>query len=103
MEALMQANPQVRYVFKEWPIFGARRPTSMDTAETGLQIWHQKGAATYLAYHNAVFATGHNEGKLTRQDIHRASVKAGKPHSEENTGLYVIALTDLNPTSNHST
>lgn len=78
LESLMQANPQVRYVFKEWPIFGARWPASMAAAETGLQIWQQKGADAYLAYHNAVFATGHNEGKLTSQDITQAAEKVGK-------------------------
>lgn len=94
MEALMQANPQVRYVFKEWPIFGARWPTSMDAAETGLQIWYQKGAAAYLAYHNAVFATGHNEGKLTQQDIIHASAKAGKLKGKKAEMLDTLAQTD---------
>lgn len=61
LESLMHANPLVRYVFKEWSIFGTRWPVSMAAAETGLQIWQQKGADAYLAYHNVVFATGHNE------------------------------------------
>lgn len=94
MESLMQANPQVRYVFKEWPIFGERWPASMDAAETGLQIWHQRGAAAYLAYHNAVFATGHNEGKLTQQDIIHASVKAGKLKGKKAEMLDTLAQTD---------
>lgn len=94
MEALMQANPQVRYVFKEWPIFGARWPASMDAAETGLQIWQQKGAAAYLAYHNAVFATGHNEGQLTQQDISHASAKAGKLKGKKAEILDTLAQTD---------
>ena len=90
----MQANPQVRYVFKEWPIFGARWPASMDAAETGLQIWQQKGAAAYLAYHNAVFATGHNEGQLTQQDISHASAKAGKLKGKKAEILDTLAQTD---------
>lgn len=94
LEALMQANPQVRYVFKEWPIFGARWPASMNAAETGLQIWHLKGAAAYLAYHNAVFATGHNEGKLTQQDISHASAKAGKLKGKKAEMLDTLAQTD---------
>ncbi|HFZ8995617.1 TPA: DsbA family protein [Citrobacter freundii] len=94
MEALMQANPKVRYVFKEWPIFAARWPASMDAAETGLQIWRQKGADAYLAYHNALFATGHNEGKLTQQDIARTSAKAGKLKGKKAEVLDTLAQTD---------
>lgn len=78
LESLMKANPQVRYVFKEWPIFGGRWPASMTAAETGLQIWQQKGADAYLDFHNAVYAIGHNEGALTSQDITQAAAKAGK-------------------------
>lgn len=94
LEALMQANPQVRYVFKEWPIFGARWPASMAAAETGLQIWKQKGADAYLAYHNAIYATGHNEGKLTQQDIARASMKAGKLKGKKAEALDTLSQID---------
>ncbi|MBZ7671273.1 hypothetical protein FML27_07275 [Klebsiella grimontii] len=90
----MQANPQVRYVFKEWPIFGARWPASLVAAETGLQIWQQKGADAYLSYHNAVYATGHNEGKLTAQDIARASVKAGKLKGKKAEALDTLSQID---------
>lgn len=94
LEALMQANPQVRYVFKEWPIFGARWPASMAAAETGLQIWKQKGADAYLAYHNAIYATGHDEGKLTPQDIAHASVKAGKLKGKKAEALDTLSQID---------
>ncbi|WP_333012620.1 DsbA family protein [Kluyvera sichuanensis] len=77
VEALMKANPQVRYVFKEWPIFGSRWESSMHAAETGIQIWQQKGADAYLAYHNAVYATGHDEGQLTLADIKKSATPAG--------------------------
>lgn len=94
IESLMKANPQVRYVFKEWPIFGARWPSSMNAAETGLQIWQQKGADVYLAYHNAVFSTGHTEGKLTAQDISHASAKAGKLKGNKLGMLDTLSQTD---------
>ncbi|SMG61976.1 DsbA family protein [Cedecea sp. NFIX57] len=70
---LMKANPQVRFVFREWPIFGDRWPASRLAAETGLKIWQQKGAEAYLAYHNELYATGHNEGALTENDIRTAA------------------------------
>ncbi len=61
MEQVIKAHPQPR---KEWPIFGGRwkarwrrqKPTCDLSAE---------GADAYLAYHNGIYATGHNEGKLT--------------------------------------
>jgi len=72
-EKVMKANPDVRFVFKELPIFGERWPASKRAAETGLRIWQEKGAEAYLKYHNAIFATGHNEGKLTPSDINKAA------------------------------
>lgn len=66
---VIKANPDVRFVFKEWPIFGPRWRSSLLAARTGLQIWQQQGADAYLSYHNALFATVHNKGKLTAGDI----------------------------------
>ncbi|MEN8608627.1 DsbA family protein, partial [Enterobacter hormaechei] len=77
LEKVIKANPDVRFVFKEFPIFGQRWPASLSAAKTGLQIWKQKGADAYLNYHNAIYATAHNEGKLTDADI-SAAAKAVK-------------------------
>lgn len=77
LEKVIKANPNVRFVFKEFPIFGQRWPASLSAAKTGLQVWKQKGADAYLNYHNAIYATGHNEGKLTDADI-SAAAKAVK-------------------------
>ncbi|MDR3433338.1 MAG: DsbA family protein [Rouxiella aceris] len=68
----IKANSDVRFVFKEWPIFGDRWKASITAAENGLAIWKQKGAQAYLDYHNAIYATGHDEGKLTDADISAA-------------------------------
>ncbi|MCK6964541.1 DsbA family protein [Enterobacter bugandensis] len=73
LEKLIKANPGVRFIFKEFPIFGQRWPASQSAAKTGLQVWRQKGADAYLNYHNAIYATGHNEGKLTDADISTAA------------------------------
>lgn len=77
LEKVIKASPGVRFVFKEFPIFGSRWPASLTAAKTGLQVWKQKGADAYLQYHNAIYATGHNEGKLTDADI-SATAKAVK-------------------------
>ncbi|WP_213993010.1 DsbA family protein [Sodalis sp. dw_96] len=69
MESVMQANDKVKFVFKEWPIFGGRWQPSITAAETGLSVWKEQGAKGYIAYHNGIYKTGHNEGKLTDEDI----------------------------------
>lgn len=78
LEKVMQARPDVRYVFKDWPIFAGRWKASQDAAERGLAIWKQDGAAAYLTYHNGVFHSGHNEGALTQADIDNATRAAVK-------------------------
>lgn len=57
MEQVIKAHPQTRFAFKEWPIFGGRWESSLEAAKTGLQIYQQKGADAYLAYHNGIYAT----------------------------------------------
>lgn len=73
LASVIKANPDVRFVFKEFPLFGQRWPASQRAAVTGLRVWQQKGAEAYLKYHNAVYATGHNEGQLTDEDISKAA------------------------------
>lgn len=92
MASVMKANPEVRYVFKEWPIFAQRWDASLRAAETGLQVWQQKGAEAYLSYHNAVYATGHNEGKLKQADITKAA--GGKLKGQGETIPGGLARTD---------
>lgn len=94
IESLMKANPQVRYVFKEWPIFAQRWTPSLTAAKTGLQVWQQKGADAYLAYHNALYATGHDEGRLTQADINGAASQAGKLKGKGDEMLAVLSRTD---------
>ena len=77
LEKVMKAQPDVRYLFKEWPIFGGRWEASLQAAQQGLTVWQQKGPQAYVTYHNAIYATGHNEGKLTAEDILAAASKAG--------------------------
>lgn len=69
ISAVMKKHPDVRYVFKEFPIFGTNWPASNRAAEMGLAIWKTQGAQAYMKYHDGLYATGHNEGKLTDGDI----------------------------------
>lgn len=95
IENLMKANPQVRYVFKEWPIFAQRWEPSLTAAKTGLQVWGLKGADAYLTYHNALFATGHDEGKLTNADIFGATNSGRKLKGNNNGLLEALSRTDV--------
>ncbi|WP_368749885.1 DsbA family protein [Klebsiella aerogenes] len=81
VEALVKANPDVRFVFKEFPIFASRWPVSAFAARTGQQVWLSKGGEAYLVYHNALYATGHVEGQMTEQDV----MTAAKPYLDAKT------------------
>jgi protein-disulfide isomerase len=73
LEKVMKSSPNVRYIFKEWPIFASRWENSQKAAETGLKIWKSGDADAYIRYHNGIYATGHFEGALTSDDIAKAS------------------------------
>jgi protein-disulfide isomerase len=76
LKNVMTANPGVKFMFKEWPIFGSRWRTSQDAARHGLVIWKNFGAQSYMVYHDALYQTGHVEGALTEDDINAAVQKA---------------------------
>lgn len=73
INALIKANPTVRFVFKEWPVLASKWPASALAARVGERVWKDKGSAAYLKYHDALFATGHTEGQLTNDDIYKAA------------------------------
>ncbi|XRX76341.1 DsbA family protein (plasmid) [Cronobacter sakazakii] len=77
IEKAMKANPDVRFVFKEWPIFAGKWPSSEQAAQRGLAVWKAKGAQAYMTYHNRIYHTGHTEGELTTVDIDTAAKAAG--------------------------
>lgn len=77
MEKVMAANPDVRFAFRDWTIFAPRFQESTLASRRGLDVWHRQGAQAYLTYHNGIYHTGHNEGKLTAADIDEAAKAAG--------------------------
>lgn len=87
--ALIKANPDVRFVFKEFPIFAQRWETSGFAARVGQQIWLSKGGDAYLAYHNDLYGTGKVEGQLTDDDVR----KIAAPYLTKNQ-MVVLARTD---------
>lgn len=77
LEQVMKSRPDVRFIFKEWPIFASKWEASSSAAQRGINVWKQKGAEGYLKYHNGIYHTGHNEGELTTADIDAAASAAG--------------------------
>ncbi|BAJ00352.1 DsbA family protein [Shewanella violacea] len=74
---LIQDNSDVKFVFKETPIFAQRWESSLYAAKMGQWIFEQKGSEAYASYHDNLFATGKNEGKLTKEDIDKQAQSAG--------------------------
>lgn len=99
VEQFISNNPGVRFIYKEWPIFGSRWPASIQAAKVGLSLYKAGGADVYHRYHAALYATGHNEGKLLDADIREAAVKAGmtsRPKADvEAMGAALNANNDL--------
>ncbi|API86931.1 thioredoxin domain-containing protein [Francisella uliginis] len=77
IEKIMKNNSNVQVVFGEFPIFGQRAPASEYAAEVGTAIYKLYGADAYVKYHNGIFATGEDEGKLTDSTVNKVAVQAG--------------------------
>ena len=69
-------------------------PESLLAAKTGLQVWKEKGEEAYLKYHNGIYSSGLNEGKLTQDAIGKYSenMKFSKNTIDEINST----LTDIN-------
>ncbi|MFH0258513.1 DsbA family protein [Vibrio rumoiensis] len=89
IESLQKQYPEVRFIFKETPIFGSRWEPSKYAAQMGLEVFAQKGSKAYEQYHNGIYATGLNEGKLTKTAVDTQAKKAG------------VALEQFKPTENY--
>ena len=84
VKQLEAKNPDVKFIFKETPIFASRWEASKYAADMGNWIYQQKGGAVYAKYHNAVFATGKDEGRLTKQDVKTIATSIGVDVSKFN-------------------
>ena len=85
MEKVMEASPDVRFVFRDWTIFASRYAESTQASRRGLAIFHKQGPEAYMAYHNGIYRTGHNEGHLTAQDIESVASAAGAGPEDVNS------------------
>lgn len=69
MHQIRQNNPNIKFIFKDFPVFGNRWPASNYAAKMGMKAYQQGGGKLYVKYHNDVFSTGKVEGDLTRNKI----------------------------------
>ncbi len=77
VKVLQANNPDVKFIYKETPIFANRWEASKYAADMGNWIFQQKGSEAYAKYHDSVFATGKDEGKLGKEDVNAAAKAAG--------------------------
>lgn len=69
VENLIKANPDTRFIFKEFPIFSSRWPVSGLAAKSANR-YGLPGRGEILDWHNALYATGKVEGALTEHDVY---------------------------------
>ena len=78
--AVMQANPAVEVIYKDFPIFASRWKSSQYGAEVELALYKLGGFPAFIQFHNAVFDSGKMEGRLTVNDIDTFARQAAKAH-----------------------
>lgn len=88
VEKIIKANPDMKFVFKEWPIFDTKLPTSDLAAKVGFKVLKEKGNDAYYKYHNAVYATKHVEGQLSKDDVIKAAKTVGVDATTLKEGEY---------------
>lgn len=77
LEKVMKNNPNVQFIFKEFPIFSERWEASKYAAQMGFAVYKLGGIEAYLKYHNALFSSGKQEGQLTVDDVNKCATQAG--------------------------
>lgn len=77
LKVIMKNNPDIKFIFKEMPIFENRFPTSKLAAQVANKVFQEKGNEAYLKFHDAIYETKHFEGDLTVADIEQAAKLVG--------------------------
>jgi len=74
LEKVIQANPDVEFMFVEYPIFSSRMQESGYAAQMGVAVFKIGGEKAYLHYHNALLEL---KGKLTNKIIENTAKDSG--------------------------
>ncbi len=77
IDKLMADHKDTQVAFVEFPIFGEKAPASEYAAEVGTAIYKINGVDAYLKYHDGIFATGEDEGKLKNETVDKVAKDAG--------------------------
>lgn len=76
IDKAMADHLKTQFVFVEFPIFGERAPASEYAAEVGTAIYKLYGSDAYIQYHDGIFDTGEDEGKLKNETIDKVALKS---------------------------
>lgn len=92
VETAMDQNRDVKFFFKEFPIFAGTKPVSAMGAATGLYVFNKYGAEGYRKYHNNIMTSAHtfvtNQRTFRLADFDAVVKKSG----------FDVALTDKDKT-----
>lgn len=77
LKEIIEKNKDVKFIFKEMPIFEDSFVTSKLGARLGIKVFKEKGSEAYVKYHNAIYETNHYEGTLTVDDVKKAAESVG--------------------------
>ena len=74
MDKIINSNPNIQYIFKEFPIFGKNWKASQYASEIGIATYLLNDSNKYLKYHNEIFSNFKGEGKLLVEDINKIAL-----------------------------
>ncbi|MDJ1452177.1 DsbA family protein [Enterobacter hormaechei] len=81
VESVMNQSKDVKFFFKEFPIFAGSKPVSAMGAATGLHVYQNFGAEAYRKYHNNLMAVAHtfmtSQRKFELTDFNTVVEKSG--------------------------
>ncbi|MFT4693747.1 MAG: protein-disulfide isomerase [Francisella sp.] len=76
IDKAMADHKDTQVAFVEFPIFGERAPASEYAAEVGTAVYKTYGSAAYVKFHDGIFATGEDEGKLKNDTVDKVALES---------------------------
>lgn len=81
VESVLSQSSDVKFFFKEFPIFAGSKPVSAMRAATGLHVYQAFGAEAYRKYHNNLMTSAYvffnNQRGFTLSDLDMVVNKSG--------------------------
>lgn len=73
LSRLQEEYPEVRFVFREYPVLASRWPVSGHAARTGRSVMKNGGTKAWLKYFSALLSEKRGQGTLTEDDVRDAA------------------------------